>query len=275
MTEYLDRRVDADMSLVARVFEEATLWSARFGALLLDHIDLRPDIDVLDIGCGGGFPLIELANVHGQSCRFVGIDLWTGALRRAHSRVDFQKLSNVQLVEGDASALPFANSRFDLITSNLGINNFNDPDAALRECRRVTRRGGRLAVTTNIKGHMQEFYDVFREVVMASCPDRLPNLVDNENHRGTRDTVVARIHAAGFRVSREVEDTIPLHFLDGSALLRHNLCQWFLLGWQAVVDDERRRTVFSQLEDRLNALAASAGELRMNVPMLYVEAVAE
>jgi len=260
------------MDRVADVFEEVTFWSSRFGVFLLNHIELRRDIDVLDLGCAGGFPLIELANMHGPSSRFIGLDIWGSALRRARGKVEFQGLSNVHLVQGDAASLPFCPSHFDLITSNLGVNNFENPDVALGECARVARTGGRLVITTNLKGHMESFYDVFRAVVTEQCPERLPQLEENENHRGTRESVVERIEAAGFVVARIVEDSLPLRFLDGSALLRHNLCQWFLLGWREVVVEEDRLRVFAELERRLNVSAASRGELRMQVPMLYVEA---
>ena len=50
---------------------------------------------------------------------------------------------------------------FDLIVSNLGVNNFPRPDAVLAKCRRVLASGGALALTTNFEGHMREFYDVF------------------------------------------------------------------------------------------------------------------
>ena len=56
------------------VYDDLPLWSAPFGLMLFDTIQYRPDLTVLDIGCGTGFPLIELAGRLGDSCRLVGID---------------------------------------------------------------------------------------------------------------------------------------------------------------------------------------------------------
>ena len=54
--------------------------------------------------------------------------------------------------------------------------------------------------------------------------------------------------------------------------MRHVLTAFgFLDGWKAVVAPENLRAVFSEIEARLDERAASEGELRMTVPMLYIE----
>ena len=68
------------------------------------------------------------------------------------------------------------------------------------------------------------------------------------------------------------EDRFHLRYLDGSALFNHSLTQLgFLDGWRRVVDQEDEERVFALLENRLNQLASTAGELRLTVPMLYLE----
>ena len=47
-------------------------------------------------------------------------------------------------VQGDAERLPFDDNSFDAYTITFGIRNVTDRDAALREARRVLRRGGRF-----------------------------------------------------------------------------------------------------------------------------------
>jgi arsenite methyltransferase len=264
LTEYLRRRVD--MNELAPVFDEASLWGARFAFLMLDELELRGGIRALDVGCATGLPLLELANVHGQKARFVGIDVWSAALHRAQKRIAFQGLRNASLAEADGHKLPFRNRSFDLIVSNLGINNFDDPDVVFRECARVARPGARLVLTTNVRGHLAEFYDVFRTVVPEKDRGRLEA---DEAHRGSVESLRTRIGAAGFTVTRVVERSFALRFLDGSAMLRHPLVFWFLMGWRAVVDPQDEETVFAELERRLN----ERGPLTMTVPMVYVEAM--
>jgi SAM-dependent methyltransferase len=158
--------------------------------------------------------------------------------------------------------MPFEDDSFDLITSNLGINNFADPDAVVRECFRVARPGARIVVTTNLTGHMAEFYDLFR----ATVPALAAEITQQEHHRGTRTSVEQLLIRGGFRIARVVEDKFYLRFADGSAMFRHPLVQFFLDGWRGVVDDA---AVYAMLEEKLNA----AGPLRFRVPMLYAEGV--
>ena len=167
---YLQRRIDLDD--LAPLFDEVTLWGARFLIHLLDRIELRGGIRALDLGCASGVPLIELANVHGPSSRFTGIDMWSGALQQARKKIALQGLPNADLVEADGHKLPFRDGVFDLIVSSLGINNFDDPDAVFRECARVASPGARLVLTTNVRGHMRELYDVFRALLSGRARDR-------------------------------------------------------------------------------------------------------
>jgi arsenite methyltransferase len=242
-------------------YDEVSFWSSHFGALLFDHLELRPGIKGLDVACGTGFPLFELAHAHGPSSHFTGVDIWPEGLRRAERKLSVYGLTNVALQLADAHDMPFPDETFDLVTSNLGINNFADPPAALAECRRVLRPGGRLAVTTNLTGHMAAFYDIFR----AAVPPELVDAVNaQEAHRGTRESIEQMLLDAGFRVTQLVDGAFFLHFADGTAMLRHPLVGFFLEGWQGVTADPE---IWRAIEARLNAVSP----LRMRIPMLYAE----
>ena len=125
MTTYLHSKLNISDPELVSAYDEAFLWSARFGELLFQHLELRHNLRVLDLGCGTGFPLFELAHMLGASCELVGVDVWRGALERAQLKLSVYGLQNVDLVEADARALPFPNASFDVIVSNLGVNNFH------------------------------------------------------------------------------------------------------------------------------------------------------
>ena len=272
MTNYLQRKYDSAETAV--VFDEVMFWSSRFGALLFDNLELRPNLDILDVACATGFPLFELAQRHGPMCRVIGIDHWKETLPRAQAKKRVYLQDNVSLVEGDVALMPFPAATFDLITSNLGINNFSDPGAAMAECFRVARPGARLVLTTHLMGHMREFYDVFRQTLIAlGLQDRLSRLQANEAHRGTADSLRALLEDAGFQIAKVVESTFQMRYLDSAALFNHHLVKiGFLGGWRDVLEPNQEERVFKALEKALDAVASREGELRMTIPMLYIQA---
>ncbi len=172
MRHFLSHPAGWKPSRLAEIYDETSFWSARFGGLLFDHLEIRRGIRGLDVGCGTGFPLIELAHVHGTSSHFVGTDTWVDALERARLKLELHGLTNVDIIEADVASMPFPNAHFDLVVSNLGINNFPDARAALRECRRVAKTNGRLVLTTNVQGHFGALMPCWMQ--FSASPDLAP-----------------------------------------------------------------------------------------------------
>src|SRR6266849_6808752 len=112
MTDYLDRPVDEVPAGWAEAYDETSFWGARFGALLLDSLEIEPVRDGLDVACGTGFPLIELAQVHGRDSEWVGLDPWHDAVLRARRKIELHGVRNARVEEGDAHAMPFADESF-------------------------------------------------------------------------------------------------------------------------------------------------------------------
>ena len=272
MTQFLQHKNDP--AEIAEVFEEVMFWASRFGALMFDNLELRPNLRILDVACATGFPLFELAQVHGPSCRGVGIDVWKETLPRAQVRKRIYRQDNVSVVRADAAAMPFPAATFDLIVSNLGINNFADPQVALAECLRVGRPGARLLLTTNLNGHMRLFYDIFRRALITlGLSHRLAALQAQEERRGTVDSVRALLEGAGFRVTKVVESSFNLRFLDGTTLFNHHLIKiGFLDSWRGLLAADEEEPVFAAVEADLNRIATKEGSLSMPVPMVYIEA---
>ena len=106
---------------------------------------LEPGDAVLDVGCGVGVLLPALAAAVGPGGRVVGLDHSVGLLRRAQRRIDEAGLgSEVRLAHGDALRLPFPDATFDVAHIERVLMHLDEPDAAIRELRRVTRPGGRV-----------------------------------------------------------------------------------------------------------------------------------
>jgi demethylmenaquinone methyltransferase/2-methoxy-6-polyprenyl-1,4-benzoquinol methylase len=100
---------------------------------------------VLDIATGTGLVAREL--VERCACRVVGLDQSPPMLGRARDRLasDPGLAERVELVEGEAEALPFADAEFDHLTFTYLLRYVDDPAATLRELARVVKPGGRIA----------------------------------------------------------------------------------------------------------------------------------
>ena len=107
--------------------------------------DLRAGRSVLDLGCGPGTITADLATRVAPG-RVVGVDRSPDVV--AAARRAFPPVPGRHLVfdVGDVYALGYPDSSFDVVFAHQVLQHLRDPVAALREARRVTAAGGRLAV---------------------------------------------------------------------------------------------------------------------------------
>ena len=117
-------------------FATATVWE--LGPVLVDACGVAPGHRVLDVAAGTGNVAIRAAQA---GASVVAVDLAPehfDAGRRAARAAGVE----VEWIEGDAQALPFADGEFDVVTSCFGVMFASSHQAAARELRRVCRPGG-------------------------------------------------------------------------------------------------------------------------------------
>ncbi|HWD10897.1 MAG TPA: ubiquinone/menaquinone biosynthesis methyltransferase [Solirubrobacteraceae bacterium] len=115
----------------------------RWRRALVDTADPHAGDRVLDVATGTGMVAAEL--LRRCECSVVGIDQSTAMLARARARFAAGERSRIELVEGQAEALPFADASFDVLTVTYLLRYVDDPAATVRELARVLRPGGRIA----------------------------------------------------------------------------------------------------------------------------------
>jgi ubiquinone/menaquinone biosynthesis C-methylase UbiE len=274
MAHYLDYQFTDSPGAVG-TFDEAPLWSASFGLLLLKHLDIKPYGKVVDIGSGAGFPLLELAARLGEGSMCYGIDTWANANERARQKIKNYGITNAEIIDTSAATMPFDNNSIDLIVSNLGINNFENPENVFAECSRVLKPGGKLALTTNINGHWQEFYDVFEQTVrQLGKTELITPLIEQQEHRGTIGSISNLFTGSGMIVSRSIKEQMTMKFRDGSAFLNHYFVKLgWMADWKSLIPGSDRQKVFQLLETNLNNYAEQAGMLELTIPMAYIEGI--
>ncbi len=113
----------------------------------LERLSVRPGELLLDAGCGEGrhcYGALE------KGARVVGLDLDPAGLRAAVGglRSRARELSSMgEMLQGNTFQLPFADGSFDAIICSEVMEHVHDYRAAAAELARVTRPGGRVAVT--------------------------------------------------------------------------------------------------------------------------------
>jgi ubiquinone/menaquinone biosynthesis C-methylase UbiE len=101
---------------------------------------------VLEVAIGTGLDLPH----YPADVTITGVDLSPPMMRGARSRAA-ELGRKVELVSGDAQALPFADASFDTVVCALGLCSFPDPAGAIGEMKRVLVPGGRLLLLDHIR----------------------------------------------------------------------------------------------------------------------------
>lgn len=112
--------------------------------LVMKETRLRPGGKSLDVCCGTGEMTYEAAEKVGSFGQAVGLDFSPNMLDAARAKKKKNPHLNVQFVEGDALALPFADASFDAATSGFALRNVSDIPKAIQEMARVVGEGGRM-----------------------------------------------------------------------------------------------------------------------------------
>lgn len=108
-------------------------------------LGIQPGATVLDVGCGTGIALREIAELVGPHGTVVGVDPSTAMLEQARERLG-AVLAHVELVEGTATGTGLGDDRFDAVRTERVLMHVAEPVEALAELARVTRPAGRIVL---------------------------------------------------------------------------------------------------------------------------------
>jgi SAM-dependent methyltransferase len=121
--------------------QDATL--APVAAVTLEHAAVTAGERVIDVGCGTGETVIELAKRVGPHGRVLGIDVSEPMLGLAARRLPAG--APVDLARADATTYEFPRAQFDLLFSRFGVMFFAEPARAFANIRTALRPGARVA----------------------------------------------------------------------------------------------------------------------------------
>src|SRR5262245_4718158 len=174
---------------------------------LVEAVGIREGMRVLDVACGTGAATRLAADRVGPSGSVVGLDANESMLTVARRVCD-----DVEWRRGDASALPFPDDSFDVVTCQAGLMFFPDPDGALLEMARAVVPDGRVGVQVWDRREDQPAYDPFNEVVERHAGPEAVRLVNAYFVHGDRSKLETMVQVAGLAIDGFLTESSTMRF---------------------------------------------------------------
>lgn len=135
----------------------------------MKRMNVQKGQQALDVCCGTADWSIFLAEKVGSAGKVYGLDFSENMLKVGQQKVAARGLKNIELIQGNAMELPFADNSFDFVTIGFGLRNVPDYMQVLREMRRVAKPGGQVVCLETsqptIPGFRQIYYAYFSYVM--------------------------------------------------------------------------------------------------------------
>ncbi len=138
--------------------------------LLVDRLALRGDERVLDVGCGRGLLLVEVARRLNRAGRAFGVDVWhatDGIVVEADHALHNAELEDVDhridVTSADVRSLPYADASFAAVVSGLALHHIEGFASRVQVCRemsRVLEPGGKVVLID--RHHTRSYVDALR-----------------------------------------------------------------------------------------------------------------
>ena len=129
-------------SLLYNLLSATRIFQHYYDVMAMDIVRYRSEGTLLDVGTGPGKLLMKL-HQHSLDLTLTGIDVSSSMVIKARKNLCKAGLSGkIDVKTGNAAALPFPDSSFDLVVSTGSIHHWKDPVACLNDIYRVLKHSG-------------------------------------------------------------------------------------------------------------------------------------
>ena len=221
---------------------------------LLDAAGAGAGSSLLDVATGPGS---VAANARRLGAACIGVDLSPGMIalaRSSHPDIDFRV--------AEVEHLPFAEGSFDAIVCNFGLGHFPWPEAAVAECRRTLKVGGRVAFSWWDQPDKQRIQGLFREAIAEVGIAPPPDVPAGHSNLRFSDTAEFRklLVGAGLDDVRVEDHGTTYAIADVDTLWRGGLGSFAVTASAIVVQDAATQAAIrASLERRAAAYRTPAG----------------
>jgi len=164
---------------------------ARSRVRVIELLEVKPGMKVLDLACGPGTLSKPLASLVAPDGELVGVDLAEGMLALAREA----GIANARFEVMDIERLTFPDAAFDAVACGHGLQFAPDLDRALAEARRVLRPRGRFAASVPVSAADSPPWKVMDRVIDRWLPPA-PKASDQGSTRATVNDAAALEAAA-------------------------------------------------------------------------------
>jgi ubiquinone/menaquinone biosynthesis C-methylase UbiE len=133
------------------------------------RVSLQEGWDVLDLGCGTGILFDMLRRRLGDAGSITGVDFSFEMAEKAHRNFPFK---NVNVVDADATQLPFGDNTFDMAVAFSAFPHFSNQQRALDETHRVLKNGAKFYIIHLVSS--KELSEMHQRIGGAVEHDEIP-----------------------------------------------------------------------------------------------------